>query len=179
MKKTTVVLLAALAASVLMANPPAPGGGRDAFMKQQAFAEVQRLSGQFDVLESNCATLSDRVRRLEQGGGEVAALKADIAALRADVSRLRADMENQRREIVADLLKRIKEQDGARPPTPPPPSVPETHGTYVVRPGDTLSLIAQALGTTVGKIKAMNNMRGDGLRVGQKLLVPDPGARRR
>ena len=48
-----------------------------------------------------------------------------------------------------------------------------------MRPGDTLPLIAQALVTTVGKIKAMNNMRGDGLRVGQKLLVPDPGARRR
>ena len=46
-------------------------------------------------------------------------------------------------------------------------------GTYTVQKGDTLSLVAQAFGTTVGKLKEMNNLHSDMLRVGQKLTVPD------
>ena len=34
------------------------------------------------------------------------------------------------------------------------------------------SLISQAFGTTVGKIKELNNLKSDGIRVGQKLVVP-------
>ena len=34
------------------------------------------------------------------------------------------------------------------------------------------SLIAKAFGTTVQKIKDMNGMKGDALKIGQKLNVP-------
>lgn len=183
MKKMTTGLAVMLGTMALLAEPPSFHGGREVFMKQQAYAEAQRLSGQFDVLESNQAALAERVRRLEQGGGEIASLKADLQALRADLNRLRAEMESQRREIVNDLLKRIDENERKRqrvtPPAPPPTTVPEVRGQYVVQPGDTLSLIAQAFGTTVSRIKEMNKLQSDALRVGQKLMVPDPSARRR
>lgn len=38
--------------------------------------------------------------------------------------------------------------------------------------GDTLSEIAQSAGTTVAKIKEINNMKNDRIHVGQKLKVP-------
>ena len=38
--------------------------------------------------------------------------------------------------------------------------------------GDTLSLVAQAFGTTVAKIKEMNGLKNDNLRIGQKLNLP-------
>lgn len=41
-----------------------------------------------------------------------------------------------------------------------------------VRRGDTLSAIASRHGTTVGVLKSLNNLRGDTIYVGQKLLVP-------
>ena len=41
-----------------------------------------------------------------------------------------------------------------------------------VQSGDTLSLIAKAFGTTVQKIKDMNGMKSDALKIGQKLNVP-------
>lgn len=49
----------------------------------------------------------------------------------------------------------------------------ETSGfTYTVKSGDTLWLIAQRFNTTVNAIKALNNLTGDSLDVGQVLLIP-------
>lgn len=186
MMKKAIGLAVILAVVTAMANPPAPAaGGREAFMKQQAFVEVQRLGGQLDVLESNQSALAERVRKLEHGGGEVATLKAEVDALRSDIARLRTEMRNQRTEIVNDIINRIQAEERKHPrvttpaPAPVPPAPAEARGTYTVQPGDTLSLIAQAFGTTVGRLKEINNLRGDNLRVGQKLSVPEPGARRR
>lgn len=43
---------------------------------------------------------------------------------------------------------------------------------YTVRRGDTLSEIAARAGTSVSRIKNLNNMTGDRIRIGQKLIVP-------
>ena len=43
---------------------------------------------------------------------------------------------------------------------------------YTVQAGDTLSLIAQAFNTTVSKLRQMNGLKSDMLRIGQKLTVP-------
>ena len=40
-----------------------------------------------------------------------------------------------------------------------------------VKRGDTLGAIARRNGTTVAKVKRLNGMRGDGIRVGQRLRV--------
>ena len=175
MKTKMVVLAAGLAGSAAFAQQPAAQGGREAFLRRQAYEEVQRVSGQVDVLESNQAALAERVSRIERGGGEIAAVRAEIEALKADIARVRAEMQAQRREIVDDILKRIKSLPAMQPqatrPAPPPPD-PGPREEYVVRPGDTLSLIAQAFGTTVGRIKEMNSLRSDAIRPGQRLYVP-------
>ena len=49
-------------------------------------------------------------------------------------------------------------------------------GEYVVKEGDVLSKIAKANGTTVGKIRELNGLKGDMIRVGQKLKLPAAGA---
>ncbi len=43
---------------------------------------------------------------------------------------------------------------------------------YTVRRGDTISEIAARSGTSVSRIKNLNNMTGDRIRIGQKLIVP-------
>lgn len=43
--------------------------------------------------------------------------------------------------------------------------------TYAVRPGDSLSEIAKRFGTSVAKLKSLNNLRGSTLQPGQKLRV--------
>lgn len=173
MNTKMVVLAAGLAGTAAFAQQAVPGG-RDAFLRRQAYEEVQRVSGQVDVLESNQAALAERVARIERGGGEIAAVRAEIEALKADIARVRAEMQAQRKEIVDDILKRIKALPAMQPQPvrPAPPPDPGPREEYVVRPGDTLSLIAQAFGTTVGWLKDMNSLRSDSIRPGQRLFVP-------
>lgn len=170
------LLMAVLSASAVQA---AQGdGGRGAFLQRQAYEEMQRVSGQVDVLESNLQQLGERVGRIERGGGEIGQLKADIDALKSDLARLRREMQDQRREIVADIVARINKAQPVAAPQPVRPSVPSVPvGEYVVQRGDTLSLISQAFGTTVGKLRELNGLRSDNLRVGQKLIVPDINAK--
>jgi len=152
------------------------GQGKDDFMRQQAYAEMQRVSGQVDVLQSNLGELQRRVGRLEGGGGDLQGLRQEIESLKAAVAALRRDMQNQRGEIVRDLSGRISKMQTPAPA--PTPKVVEKkvvigpHVEYTVQTGDTLSLISQAFGAPVAKIREINNLKGDGLRVGQKLKLP-------
>jgi len=148
---------------------------REGFMQQQAMAEVQRVSGQVDVHQTNINDLQRRVGALERGNDD-RAMRQEIESLKNAVAELRRLVQNQRGEIVRDLSGRL-----AKIQTPAPAPAPKTvekkvvigaHQEYTVQPGDTLSLIAQAFGTSVSKIKELNNLKSSNLRVGQKLNLP-------
>ena len=148
--------------------------GREAFVHQQAYAEMQRVTSQIDVLQNNFDELQRRVSRLE-GRNESAGLRAEVESLKATVADLRRQLAAQRGEIVKDLsAKIVKIQKETTPPPPPPPQkvVIGPHQEYVVQAGDTLSLISQAFNCPVRKIKEMNNLKSDNLRIGQKLMLP-------
>ena len=150
--------------------------GKDAFVQQQAYAEMQRVTGQVDVLQNNFEDLHRRVSNIERGNG-TQDLKQEIEALKASIAELRRQLQSQRDEIVRDLTGRIKTIQAAQTPPAPPPTTKKKvvvgpHREYEVKPGDTLSLIAEAFGTTVPKIKEMNGLKNDMLRVGQKIMVP-------
>ena len=174
-KITAVIFVAALAAGTASAQAPS-GAGRDAFLKQQAVAEMQRVSAQVDVLATNQEELSDRIRKTEAMKNEIESLRAEVAALKGAVAELRREMHGQRDEIVRDLSKKIATiqpsapKGGSSTPQKPRPTGPCYE--YTVQSGDTLSLIAKAFGTTVQKIKDMNGMKSDALKIGQKLNVP-------
>lgn len=58
-----------------------------------------------------------------------------------------------------------------------PISIPAGSGSYVVRRGDTLSVISQATGVSVRTLMAANNIRSArSLRAGQKLVIPGGAA---
>ena len=148
---------------------------RDDFMRQQAMAEVQRVSGQLDVMQNNFDDLARRVSRLETGGGESRQLRQEIDSLRATISELRRQMDSQRGEIVKDISGRIAKMQPATPPPPKTTTVRKVvgpHFEYTVQNGDTLSLVAKAFNSSVSKIREMNGLKSDILRVGQKIKVP-------
>ena len=93
--------------------------GRDAFVMRQAYDEMKRALQQVDVLETNFNSLSERISRIEKGGGETNALKVEIEALKAEIRRLRSEMATQRESIVRDLSQKLKAIDNARTTTPP------------------------------------------------------------
>ena len=174
MKGKTVLAVAALCAGAAFAQQ----GGRDSFVQQQAYAEMQRVSGQVDVLQSNIDDIMGRLSRLERAvaSSETEALKSRIAALEGTVANLRRDLQNQRGEIVKDLSSRIaKIPQPAAPAPAPKPAAQAAVGPYreyVVANGDNLWLIARAFETTVAKIREMNGLKSDALKVGQTLKVP-------
>ncbi|MDM9560403.1 MULTISPECIES: transglycosylase SLT domain-containing protein [Bordetella] len=49
--------------------------------------------------------------------------------------------------------------------------------THKVRSGDTLFALARRYGTTVGALRALNNLKGNNLKVGSQLRIPGTGAR--
>lgn len=49
---------------------------------------------------------------------------------------------------------------------------PPAPAEYVVRKGDTLSVIADRTGSTIAKLRAANGIRGNLIHVGQKLVIP-------
>ena len=69
MNKGTALVVMALAACAAFAEPPPPAGGRNAFVQQQAYNEMMRVSEQVDVLQTNIEGLSDRLNRIEGGKG--------------------------------------------------------------------------------------------------------------
>ena len=198
MKKITIGSL--LAALTLGLPAQDAVSARAAFQERQALAEVPRLVQQFDQLAANQDEIVQRLLKVESGSGTEAALRAEIEALRAEVAELKAsvrrDQDAMRREIVADLAKRIST---LTPPAPPPAPAPAPvaarppagrpaapvaqrqpppveigpHYEYIVEKGQTLSLIAEGFGTTVQKILAANpGLKPNMLRVGQKLIIP-------
>ena len=164
-------------AACLVSSAVAFGQAKDDFMRQQAYAEMQRVTGQVDVLQSNLSELQTRVGRLE-GGGDSKGIRQEIDALKAAVADIRRQLQSQRGEIVKDLTGRISQmqkQQAAMAPKPVEKKekvVLGPHKEYTVQPGDTLSMISEAFGVSVAKIKEMNNLKNDNLRVGQKLNLP-------
>lgn len=176
MEKSKVAVIAAVLS--LVAGSFATDGAREAFLKQQAFAEMQRVSGEVDVLRQNFTELESRLRSVSSKASETADLRQEIDALKDSIRQLRAELDAQRSRIVAELASEIKKMSRGtqRSGGASAPARTETYkgktGEYVVVQGDTLSLIARALNTNVSLIKRLNGLKSDNLRIGQKLIVP-------
>lgn len=57
-------------------------------------------------------------------------------------------------------------------PESPPTNVNPEYIEYIVEKGDSLWSIANKYNTTVNSIKTLNELKGDSLQIGQKLLIP-------
>lgn len=177
MKKCLIVLVGIVALEVIAAQP----NGNN-FMQSQAMAEVNRVAGQLDVVNNNLDDLSQRVHKLESKGND-SSLRQEIDALKAAIQELRKEMANQRAEIVKDLSGRIAsaqaaqaKEEKAKAKAAAQSASKNTYDgpvmEYEVVAGDNLFFIAKAFNTSVNKLKEMNNLKNNNLRVGQKLLVP-------
>lgn len=192
MKKKMMVY--ALGTAMMVLGQDA-ASARAAYQMQNAVQEVSRLSQQFDQLAANHESLVGRMNQLEGGNAGLDELRAEIVSLKAQIDQLKRDQESMRREIVADLGKRIAAlpRPAVVPPPPPPPpaaapanvrrpsaparpSAPEYTGNYYehkVEPGQTLSEISKGYDVPLAKIlKANPGLKPNALRVGQKIKVP-------
>ncbi|HVJ46274.1 MAG TPA: LysM peptidoglycan-binding domain-containing protein [Luteolibacter sp.] len=69
----------------------------------------------------------------------------------------------------------VQEEPVAAEPEPAPKIIeekPVKKAIYSVKPGDTLGKIAKQKGVTVADLKAANSLKGDVVKIGQKLVIP-------
>jgi len=198
MKKSLMVLSCVFAVAAFSQDTAA---ARADYQREQALAEVPRLVQQFDVLVQNQDEIGQRLVKLESAD-HTGALRTEIDAIRAELAELRASIRREqdamRAEIVRDLAGRLAKMTPppapapavvaqpvvvatpvpntrvATPPPPPKAAVPTgPYYEYVVKKGQTLSLIAEGFDTTVPKILAANpKLKPNALRAGQKLIIP-------
>ena len=194
-----MVVGAAMSACVFGVSRPvfAQMDARAAYQQRQAVQEVQRLSSQFDQMQSGMESLSARMSRLE-GANATGDLRAEIGALRSELNELKRRQDAMRGEIVAEISRKMadliaKTRPAPPPPSPlpraasgagkePPPAATGPTGPYfehTIEQGETLSYIAKECNTTVQKIKLFNNMKNDSLRVGQVLKIPAEDAKKK
>jgi LysM repeat protein len=162
---------------------------RLAYQQRQAVQEVQRLSSQFDHLQSGMEGLSARMNKLERADGS-GDLRAEIGAIKSELAQLKRRQDAMRQEIVSEISKKMADlmaknrpapasapsrKSSARASAPAEEAATGPTGPYyehTIEPGETLSYIARECNTTVSKIKQYNNMKSNMLRVGQVLKIP-------
>ena len=141
--------------------------------KDAQIAELQKmLTMQETRMQGIEKDLSMRMEQLRKAleGEQISRrkdLEAAIGSMATEISKLDKVASN------ASAMANAANAAAARRQLPPPP--PAYTGSYKeieVKRGDTLSMIAQAVGVPISTLRQINNMKNDTIFVGQKLKIP-------
>lgn len=133
---------------------------------------VGNLTNQLRLMQDENAKLSGTVYTLQQ---EMRELKQRMQSYQAEISELRrmisAESEARRKQMgnIADKIQQAASQPQT---TTRNQANSEEYDYYVVESGATLSAISRATGISIARLKQVNGMKNDNLRVGQKLKIP-------
>ncbi len=128
----------------------------------QSFIESMALNSQ------RIENLERQVLNLEKSmGRNTKALEERLAAEKRHREKANNALINQvskeLESVATDINKRLKNMST---------SSDSGYGVYTVQSGDTLSQIAKAAGVTISRLKKINGLSSDIIRVGQKLKIP-------
>ncbi len=131
--------------------------------EQQANIRIANLESQVSALQKNLGIKSNQyaalVRKLElERAAREKSNKALLNQVSSEIEKT-ADHFSKNQKKLAEAIAKSGSRGG-------------TAGTYVVKKGDSLSLIASAVGVKVSRLKAVNGLKSDTIRIGQKLVIP-------
>jgi LysM repeat protein len=157
--------------------------------------DQRRLYGMIQETQKTLVAVNARLDRIEQrlgglsGEGADPAAREQIAALRqalAAETQARKEAVDRVVTLVTGEIERLVAKINRSAPSANTSSDSDgdgaasqewsgaVQGEYTVVSGDTLSTIAQAFGITTKKLMRANNLNDDIIRVGQKLIIPEP-----
>ena len=93
-------------------------------------------------------------------------LETAVGSMAAEISKLDKVATN------ASAVANAASAAAARRQQPPPPAYSGSYKEIDVKRGDTLSVIAQAVGVPISTLRQINNLKSDTIFVGQKLKIP-------
>lgn len=175
-----ILLLAAAAGGCMMVPPsddPPPASQAEV---QYLREEMRRMNDRLQASEAQVGDIqrtaysAEANRSAFASAAEVAALRSQIETLQRQVRELDAARAGDKREIYDDISKKVADIVKKSTPPPPPPKKSQSGYEHEVRPGETLSAIAQAYEVKMDAILKANNIKNaNSIRVGQKLFIPD------
>ena len=143
-------------------------------------AQTTRRSSSYEEMAGN---LSNQVRLLQDENAKLAGtvymLQQEMKTLQQRLRSYQAELEDLRRQIavekearekqlghIADQIQKAGEQSQTSA------GQEEEFDYYVVEAGATLSAISRATGISIARLKKVNNLTSDTLRIDQKLKIP-------
>lgn len=151
--------------------------------RQQAARDLETLKAESEAGSRNLQRLEARLDRLEADARQSGATRAELETLRRDVEQLRGEREQLRKQIVDELSREMARLLASQPAASgratgvSAQGTPATRGQsgweHKVEAGQTLSEIAAAYKVSVASIVKANGLKGDVIRVGQVLFIPD------
>ncbi len=139
--------------------------------RQQAAARMSeermyKVQGRVESMEMEYGNLTRQIQQLQE---QVRSSNSQIAQLNSQMQSLEAKQAREMKEVVSRVEKLLGQAVASRPSS----SSRGAGYEHVVEARQTLSVIAQAYGTTVSAIKKANNLKNDTIYVGQKLFIPE------
>jgi len=144
---------------------------------------LRRIRARLDALESDMQRLSQQINTSNSdlaraNQSQMAGFNATLDELQKRIRTVDAARENDKKEIVDSLSKKISAVLASQPSRSSSTSTQKRSTSnegyeHEVQPGETLSAIAKAYGVSSSDIIQANGLKSaDVLRVGQKLFVP-------
>lgn len=138
--------------------------------------ENAKLSGTVYTLQREMRELKQQMQRLQEDNSQVRQLVKEESAARqkqmgniADRIQNAADAQN-RANAEAERARARAEAEARRVQTEKDSQ--EEYDYYVVESGATLSAVSRATGVSISRLKQVNGLKNDIIRVGQKLKIP-------
>ncbi len=134
---------------------------------------IQQLEQRVDGMEAGREDIYAQLANIQATQDRLAAQRSsEIQAIDSKLAAQRASEERTRKEIVANLSRKMA--DIIRTQAPASAVRSESGYEHMVKPGETLSEIAKAYSVSVNVVTKANNLKNpDDLRVGQKLFIPE------
>ena len=148
---------------------------------------MQQMTREFEAQNELIRKLHKQIAELQR---ELAVTKSQPSGVTpADLARVQKQLDDRidseaaariaadkqlAKGVASEIARAAKAAAQSRPEPRPRPTPTANTIQYTVEPGDTLSVIARAFETSVSRIKSLNGLNSDVIRVGQKLKVPVP-----
>lgn len=131
-------------------------------------AEVEALQFNQDKIQKQINELQTQLLEARRSGATGSAV--DVSALEARLKALDAAREKDKQIILDTLAKELAALSGTKSGSKPP--VTGTGKEHVVQKGENLTSIAKIYSLSLADLKKANNLTGDEIKVGQKLIIP-------
>jgi LysM repeat protein len=131
-------------------------------------AQVEDLQFRQQQTQKDLERVQTDLQELRRTAGGVAS--SDLKALEDRIATVDAARQKDKQAIIDQLAKELASIGSSKSGKTELP----TTGTkeHIVQKGETLTTIAKAAGVTVADLKKVNNLTGDDIKVGQKLVIP-------